>query len=251
MFRFVRIFTKGTAFHASIGFYFGLFYIWFLTGWEIQETSTSVINTLITVTASLLAAGAAIAAAVYDSENKRIASLKAARATLPLALSNLSQACTNGAIYSYCRHPKKPETVSFEVPSDTIEIFKACIEYSDPISARWLSAILARFQVLTSRTSNPTFEGSDRKMAADWLLLERVIGHCFSFARSPDSSVSIPEIINLEKGFDYFNVEDACGTDIADVAELIRDKISRLQGVLEEFEGGSIQSKEDRSKAGR
>lgn len=253
MFRFVHIFTKGTAFHAFVGFCFGLFYIWLLTGWDFGETSASVINTLITVTASLLAAGAAIAAAVYDSENKRIASLNAARATLLGALVDFRSFTKGGALASMgCSQKQEkpqegPEKISVDPAS--ISVFKEVIEFADPVSARWLAAILALHQVFTSRMNNGN---CDMTSTNEWLVLDQLVAHCFPYARFAKGSDGIPEEIGNSWGTapDWLFESSLSSTCQNTVKDCYEEFTSRFTGHQEEFEGGRIQSKKDRTKSG-
>lgn len=86
---------------------------------------------------------------------------------------------------------KKQTIEGIRISKEEIDVLKNCIKYSNPTTARWLSLIIAHFQIQTSRTeaalntvnatTPPTAAASS---ALQWILLRELIGHLFEFSRT-------------------------------------------------------------------
>lgn len=132
---------------------------------------------------------------------KRRGALAAARATLPLALSNLIAISRKGIDYSL----NEKEGRSFNDLADElvlkpefISILTRVIEFSDVASGERLSDIVRRHQVLTSRLrgwDDPHFGGPNEynraEAAANWAIQYRLVEDAFDYARG--ISETIPE----------------------------------------------------------
>lgn len=176
-------------------------------------------------------------------ESRRQASLRAAKATLPLALSRLSQVSERGAHHCLMKPEERSEKIN--VPDDAIGILKSCIEYSDPISSRWLAAIIARFQILTSRLTNDGIFAADfpnQVAAVDWIILRKVIEHCFDYARGTNDSLCIPLTIDLNQVSIPIDITAKFPDEIPELERNLENHLEKLQGILPEFEGGRIRA---------
>ena len=164
----------------------------------------------------MLAAGAAfgsillqLKATPLTAAAPRLASLRAAQAALPLALSEIVRVSNTGVDYASKDHAffKLPNSRSeYEnatgISEDTLNVLKTCIEFADEQSAKWLAVVLQHYQVANARLLSHfdelpvTYDKSDQaKHARDWLIVKALTEHLFDFARGAETT---PE--NLDAG---------------------------------------------------
>ncbi len=253
-----RIFCLDSfAIGAFVGTEFALI-VAYLVDDVVRETAREEVVGFGAIAATLFAAALALAGIRSQiSHNQSLeddrtrAKLTAARAMLLTALVEFSKFAKDGALTS----ANGSTTHDQYIESNTsFEIVKEVIEYADPISARWLAAILALYQVFSSRQRN----GSENQTTpGEWLLFQKAIGHCFAYARFSNGCDKIPE----ELGNEWNSLPEWAlntGDGSSDVTKTqeekfkvsLREASEKLSGTLREFEGGRIKSLEERQEAG-
>jgi hypothetical protein len=143
-------------------------------------------------------------------EARRLNSLRAARASLPLALSDLVSTAQKVLGRILDGTAKSPEELVTSISSPTVlETISKCIEYSDTKSAdrlaqiiRYIQLVRARFDVSHFANVYPPNEqdwgvlGHNRtSYIVDWAVLVAICNSAFGFARG--SVPTIPSQISL------------------------------------------------------
>lgn len=109
-----------------------------------------VTTALMAITGTLTAAWIALKTNSNSDKKRRIAKLKAEKAVLPLALSNICNVClANMKMHNPAYHTNN--AVYEEIETTTINTIKACIEFADGYSQKHLANIIKTYQVLLSR----------------------------------------------------------------------------------------------------
>lgn len=129
---------------------------------------------------------------------RRGASLAAAKASLPLALSQLHGIAKRGAeVNLRLQNGKDCSRIAEELqlPHEAISVLKQNIEYASEVNAQRISALIRNYQILNSRTiewvnENRETEAFNLEGALDWVVLLRMIGNCFEYARDQSDEVS-------------------------------------------------------------
>ncbi|WP_291737551.1 hypothetical protein [Leisingera sp. F5] len=131
-----------------------------IVAWIIDETVSAayqknwiyLFSALITLAAASLALMGTLS--VISNQNKvskdqKDASLRAAKATLPLALSELVRACNAGIKYadkdaSFFKSRENREDYERDtaISTEVLATIQSCIEYSDGRSGKWLSVVV-------------------------------------------------------------------------------------------------------------
>ena len=195
--RWLTEFFKGTPVHIFGGALVGMFYTWFVIGSPHTEELSNFVNTIMTILASLLAAGAAIASASWESERRKAGELRAAKVTLPLALTDFVRVSESGIRYAledeafFKSAENRARYVSdISLSNETLETIKSCVASADETSAKWLSVLVQHYQVYNSRLlSNFDDLGvrySDYQKAEhieEWILLKALAEHLFDYSR--------------------------------------------------------------------
>ncbi|KPP83328.1 MAG: hypothetical protein HLUCCO07_12695 [Rhodobacteraceae bacterium HLUCCO07] len=209
-FHFIRNFPMG----ASFGVFMGAIFIIVIQGeWpdDLQRYGTYGITAIVT----LLASAIALTTAIWNTETARHRKLKAAKASLPLALSRLIETARNGVQISMEDDAffNDPENAYFiekrlAIPNEVFNTLKECIEFGDETSAQWLTNIIAHYQVYKARLVNLT---ADRNMpphdvyraehAAEWIFWHAMVSHLFDFARGEDTVENAMQQERLLEGF--------------------------------------------------
>ena len=201
-------FLKNFPFGIFVGFIAAMTLFW-IFGADISDDLTRYGTYVLTAMASLLASAVAFATAVWNAERQRELRLRAARASLPLALSEMVSASRNG--YQYAKNTTGWDDIETNFPqlqndinlSDkTIETIQAVIASSDTVTADWLAVFLAHYQVnvarLTGRSTdfkNIGFEDDCIDECADWIIQTAIVNHLFNYARTgsePETKFSLP-----------------------------------------------------------
>ncbi|MFY0660549.1 MAG: hypothetical protein JXR15_08655 [Shimia sp.] len=141
-----------------------------------------------------------------EQDNQR--SLLAARAALPPVLASLNSKAkigfANAADFetqkSWEIELKKESVENSSISRSEIAVLQDCIKFADPISARWLSLIVAHFQIRSSRLERNLAQIGLIRMewqvaddAMNWRVLSAMIDHMFEFSRTgkiPDEVLS-------------------------------------------------------------
>lgn len=147
-----------------------------------------------------------------EEENKK--SLLAARAALPPVLASLNSKAEAGYKNAVDFETQKSWEIEFKeesvekssISASEIAVLQECIKYADSISARWLSLIVAHFQIQASRLEGSLttsglikLEGQVADDAINWRILSAMIAHMFEFSRTgkkpeeflPENTVNI------------------------------------------------------------
>lgn len=127
--------------------------------------------------------------------------LEAARASLPLALTQLVDVCRRAILFTYQtdRHQSGAVEIAkgFAMPSEALSILKECISYSETNVAKRLANVIRHYQVAYSRTissyEEPDVGKSPFTDTFDWAVVRLLLNDCFRFARG--SSDTIPSEI--------------------------------------------------------
>lgn len=181
----------------------GLFYL--LS--EYGETNSGEIITLATAGAALAGAFVALGGsrrmveanrASYEQERR--SKLDAYRATLPLVLSNLYNTCETRQQFLITGETPDPAK-HWTLNSEAIEVFRACIEYSEGAPREALKEILAVYQVCIARFTDisvdghlssgaiETFDKYERANGIiDWIALQALCESLFDYSRSRSST---------------------------------------------------------------
>ena len=158
--------------------------------------------TIITTVGALLGAALATAAVLAQIEAQRDAeerqrsrAQRAAKAMLPIALSQLFEVAKAGAAAHYheCESTKGratwDEAVStINAPPDAFDTIRACIAQADHGDADRLANLLRYYQVLRARAERRNrhlinLRDDDARNAVQWAIFARLIEDCFEYAR--------------------------------------------------------------------
>ncbi|WP_417816506.1 hypothetical protein [Tritonibacter scottomollicae] len=196
------------AIFGSIGFVIGFAYVGLLQG-GVDGVVEKFFFDGIQILAPMLAAGAAFGSILLQiketkvtAEEQRLAKLRAAKATLPLALSEIVRVSNTGVDYA-CKDPaffKLPNSRSeYEnatgISEDTLNVLKTCIEFADEQSAKWLAVVLQHYQVANARFlshfDDPDMlydECDQAAIISRWLIVKALTAHLFDFARGAETA---------------------------------------------------------------
>ena len=179
-----------------------------MTDGQISNSAIQHIPELLTALASILVAYLAIRGISHQVQSnleietfRRQSQLEAARASLPLALSQLSDICRRAIYFTYQTDRQADGAVKttkeFALPETVLTSLKECISFADPKVASRLANLIRHFQVARSRTissfEQPKVLKSDYTDMLDWATVQLLIDDCFDFARG--ISDEIPKAI--------------------------------------------------------
>ncbi|UWR14493.1 hypothetical protein [Sulfitobacter sp. M368] len=231
---------RNTAFGAFLGFELAIGLAWFF------DNEIAFAPQLLTASAALFGSLLAVTGVLASIENQRTLdqmqrqrSLEAAKATLPLALTNLLDIVDRGIRFTAKSLPidrTQTELVDeLNLPPDTLKALQRTIEYSEASEARVLREIISHFQVTHSRTKHWLIEDDQflmihMSLPVEWAILARRIEQCFAFARG--ESDTIEEHFSDLKIREYFSVRlqlsnltvNQLADSIIDTEERIRNK---------------------------
>lgn len=200
---------------------FALFLIFLLVDTQIRGPLRGHLSILVTAIVTLLAAylalrgiSAQIQSNVEIEISRQQSQLEAARASLPLALSEINDVCRRAIIFTYRtdRHAEGAANASklFVMPENALTVLKECITYSDISVACRLANVIRHYQVAYSRTVSSYEEPSVIKYqftnTFDWAVVLLLLEDCYPFSRG--SSDIIPAKItsrSLSSIFMFFN----------------------------------------------
>ena len=211
---------EGFLFGTSV---FGLVLLIFaiVTDSQIRNTVIQHLPEMITALGSLIAAYLAVKGISHQVQSKieietsrRKSQLEAAKASLPLALSELHDACRSAIRFTYQTDRHADGVVegskAFAMSESALAILKECISYSDAKSAVRLANVIRHYQVSYSRTvssyEEPTVIQAQFTNTFDWAVVLLLVEDCYEFARG--ISETIPAKItkgSLSSVFWFFN----------------------------------------------
>jgi hypothetical protein len=194
-FKFIRNFPAGV----FVGLLIGMAYMTVVGGvWsdKVDEYGVYIITTI----ATLFASAVAITTAIWDAEYKRRRKLNAARAALPLALSDLVLVAEQ--VFQLSILPKRDfrsEKTRREINSilktdlSAFDTIRSCIESSDDVTGEFLAGIIRHYQIYRARILG---SAEDPRMAylredhpAEWAFFLALLNECFDFARGYDAVI--------------------------------------------------------------
>ena len=128
---------------------------------------------------------------------RRESQLEAARASLPLALSQLSDVCRRAIIFTYETNRHAADAVEtakgFTMPEGALSILKECISYSEINVASRLANLIRHYQVAYSRTvssyEQPEEGSGPFRDTFDWAVVSLLIENCFNFSRGSSNTI--------------------------------------------------------------
>ena len=204
-------------------FTFGL--AWVLdsnVGEEIQKNWTyglSALVTLLGATIALVGVFSSIENQNSIAQDNRNRDLAAAKAVLPLALTKMRRVADQGFEYSFqsdefLKNVENINTVANDVdlPDNVISIFQNCIRGAPATTGRWISVLIAHYQLARSsldysaNTLDSLISSDNRaESAARWAIVRALADHLWGFARgelseAPNNldlqSISMPILSN-------------------------------------------------------
>ncbi|MBI1218905.1 MAG: hypothetical protein GC186_10185 [Rhodobacteraceae bacterium] len=169
--------------------------------------------TIATTATTLMVGALALMGTIHTIENQnniyqqnRLRDLAAARATMPLALRELSLAAKVGIRTASrpsdaSRPPYEEIRSDLNVSEDTIETLQKCIRFADDLTSQWLAIIISHYQIYLSRMDSfnpgpPMVDGNGLRnltngqieAIVDWATLHALVDHLFPFARGANSN---------------------------------------------------------------
>jgi hypothetical protein len=139
-------------------------------------------------------------------EKTRLAKLDAAKASLPIVLSNITELCENRYYSIAFGNRNAAEGMKWEVTDFELSTLKECIEHSEGFEKELMQQIIRVYQVLVSRWADIQFESIfnaadipegnhhllDRltqiSAISNWVALRAIAFSLFNFSRGANSS---------------------------------------------------------------
>lgn len=175
----------------------------------------SLISRFVAIPAALIGALMAWNISRLQARHQSTRDLAAWKAVLPLALSDFATAAQNGMLIAAKRHPDQPTNSNeirklLSLQATTIQTLQNCIKNSDPITEKWLSLVIAHYQVYVSRSDSMLSTdfannlGQTSKIHINqeatiiaWAVLYAVVEHHFEYSRGGVDAV--PERIDTSR----------------------------------------------------
>jgi hypothetical protein len=202
------------------GIVFGVFissliylFLFMLLDFGLTEKAHDYVIAFLVTASTVFAAGIALRgsrAQILQAESleevRRLRSLSAAVATLPLALSNIADACMNNMKRHFDANDLAsggPQVTEFaSIDAETMVTLKECIQFSDAVTRGKMQSVIRSYQVLRSRNEGLQIghhiQAHQQNIAADhkqvndvlhWAALHALTAHMFAFARGEVESV--------------------------------------------------------------
>ena len=198
-------YLEGFLFGTSVSGLLLLIFI-ILTDAHVRNSVIQHFPEMITTLGSLIAAYIAIKGVSHQIQanieienSRRQSQFVASRASLPLALSQLHDACRGAIAFTYkmdrSTERAAEDATAFIMPEAALLILKECISYSDVQSASRLANVIRHYQVVYSRTITSYEESkvsqSPFTNTLDWGVVVLLIEDCDGFARGNSSNIPI------------------------------------------------------------
>ncbi len=195
---------NGIALGLLLGFLFALALGWFFDLGLTSKIEANFIQfaTILSTLAAAFLALKGISAQIQSNRDEisfqREASLMAANASLPLALTSLTRTSIRAA--QICLKMETENKSSSDLISEitlsngTIALLKEAIEYADTQSQDRISNLIRTYQVLYSRltsslTRNRGVIAPHFASAVDWAVFYRLSSDCFKYARGEEMQI--------------------------------------------------------------
>ncbi|MGJ8598074.1 hypothetical protein [Sulfitobacter sp.] len=193
-------FWDGAVFGVTVTSIIALIIAWLLSGRTPEDQR--ILVTLIAIPVAFFGAFVSLSVVRYQINNTRTQDLASARVVLPLALTRMMSVADNGILLAASQHTIPITNLAdarnlLTLDEKIIDILRDNVRAADPITRKWLSVTIARYQVYHSRidgwwnSSPPTvnasgetdfsFEREDALM--DWATFYALVEHLFEYAR--------------------------------------------------------------------
>jgi hypothetical protein len=204
-------YLAGIALGITLGFIASTAIFWLLD--ETSEVVRGHLSEQITHIVTLAAAALAlfgVARQIQSNfnimEKTRLAKLDAAKASLPIVLSNITELCENRYYSIAFGNRNAAEGMKWEVTDFELSTLKECIEHSEGFEKELMQQIIRVYQVLVSRWADIQFESIfnaadipegnhhllDRltqiSAISNWVALRAIAFSLFNFSRGANSS---------------------------------------------------------------
>lgn len=173
---------------------------WLFSGKSVDDKR--ILATFIAIPVAFLGAFVSLSVVRYQINNTRTQDLASARVVLPLALTRMISVANNGILLASGQHPNPPSNLDdahnlLMLDDKIIDILRDNVRAADPITRKWVSATVARYQVYHSRIDglwnssppsvNPAGETVfclEREEALiDWATFFALVEHLYEYAR--------------------------------------------------------------------
>jgi len=207
-------FWDGAVFGVTATSITALMIAWLLSGRSFDDQR--VLVTLIAIPVAFLGAFVSLSVVRYQVNNSRTQDLASARVVLPLALTRMMNVANNGILLASGQHASPPTNLEdarnlLTLDEKIIDILRDNVRAADPITRKWLSVTVARYQVYHARidgwwNSSPStvnaagetvfsFEQEDALM--DWATFFALVEHLYEYAR--DVVDHVPERLDASR----------------------------------------------------
>jgi hypothetical protein len=160
----------------------------------------SLISRFVAIPAALIGALMAWNISRLQVRHQSTRDLAAWKAVLPLALSDFAAAAQSGMLIAAKKHPEQPTNSNdlkrlLSLQESTLQTLQNCIKNSDPITEKWLSLVIAHYQVYVARSDSmlgPDFKDNlgqtteihinQEATIISWAVLYALIEHHFEYS---------------------------------------------------------------------
>ena len=209
-----------------LNFPFGVFIgfaIAISVAWKLDSDATEFIQknwtygfsafiTLLAATIALIGVFSSIENQNTIAQKNRDSDLAAAKAVLPLALTRMSRIADRGfdhslrgAEYFKDNHNLALVAADVDIPTEVISVFQNCIRAESSMAAKWISVLIARYQLahstLVRESSDITLimDANRAEHAARWAIVAAITDHLWDFARGelqePPENLDLSRIV--------------------------------------------------------
>ena len=221
-----------------LGTSFTLLFVWILVS-DLSPPFERVVAGIFGAIAGLIAAFLALAGVLTNianqnhlAEKQRRRKLVAAKAVLPLVLSQMAIVARRGAEISIRQNiqPKIPSELIAELTlsKEVIATLQATIEQTDRQDGNRLANLVRRYQVCLTKTArliarNDFAVRVDCDLSLSWVILFRLVEDCFEYSRGEASN--IPEKLNRPKLRAFYEKELKAKQYVIDTLQPIIDSL--------------------------
>jgi hypothetical protein len=194
------VFWDGAVFGVASSSIIALMIAWFLSGRSPDDQR--ILATLIAIPVAFVGAFVSLSVVRYQVNNARTQDLASARVVLPLALTRMISVANSGIILASGQHTSPVTNIEdarslLTLDEKIIDILRDNVRAADPITRKWLSVTVARYQIYYARidgwwnsppptvnSSGETVLSSEREDALmDWATFYALVEHLFEYAR--------------------------------------------------------------------
>lgn len=231
-----KSYLDGVALGLTLGFMLSILVVWAL------EDATPLVQkfvsdhvthavTLLAAALALLGISRQIQSNFELTERTRLAKLDAAKATLPIVLSNISSLCMERYYAIAWGTKERPDNTRWEITETELTTLKECIEHADGVEKDLMLQICRVYQVLVARWDSlefsrifgaPALEEGDTKMLdrlnqfgaiSNWAVLRAIATSLFDYSRGAVSNPTNDEILeNALKWMEHLHTGTLSGS---------------------------------------